>query len=353
MTRAAAALLLVAACSSGSTQAGPTVTVPPTSPAVTAAPLPGSAPAVAGGPVGRVASETFASAALGVDKTVMVYLPAGYDDAPAKRWPVLYYLHGLGGDETNWIQYGHLDHAADAIHLAAIVVMPDGDDGFYVDSAKPVDYAACMASGAGLFFPQRPHPETCVKHSSYESYITKDLIGWVDATYRTIATREGRGIAGVSMGGFGALQLSMRHPELFGAAASHSGIAALLYAGPEPYDAAKVKLVTDARTWGGSVGPIGPWVRGILGTDLANWQAHDPAVLAAKLAPGRLPLYLDCGTEDDFHLEYGATYLDDILKQRKLEHVFYLGAGHHDFDFWSVRLPESLAFFRDHLAAAR
>ncbi|HVK86324.1 MAG TPA: hypothetical protein VM513_19525 [Kofleriaceae bacterium] len=62
---------------------------------------------------GRVETRRFASAALGVDKDVVVYLPAGYADAPGKRWPVLYYLHGLGGDERDWLDGGHLAEVAD------------------------------------------------------------------------------------------------------------------------------------------------------------------------------------------------------------------------------------------------
>ncbi|HLL24000.1 MAG TPA: alpha/beta hydrolase family protein, partial [Kofleriaceae bacterium] len=191
---------------------------------------------------GTVVEKTFASTALGVDKRVVVYLPGGYETS-GKRYPVFYYLHGLGGDESNWIDGGKLDQTADALGLEAIIVMPDGDDGFYADAAKQVDYDACMKTGAGLFFPQRKKAETCVRASKYETYITKDLVGWVDTTYRTIATREGRAIAGLSMGGFGALQLAMRHPDLFVAAASHSGVDSLLYGGPIPYEKGKVVIV--------------------------------------------------------------------------------------------------------------
>jgi len=337
-----AALVAVAACGNG----GPAPAPAPT-PTAAVAPV---APAARG----RVVTASFASAALGVTKDVVVYLPAGYDAAPDTRWPVFYYLHGLGGDETNWIEGGKLAAAADALGLAAIVVMPDGDNSFYVDAHAPApDYAACLRDGTGLLIPSAPKKKTCVRTAAYETYITQDLIGWVDATYRTIAGREGRAIAGLSMGGFGALSLAMRHPDLFAAAASHSGIDALLYAGPFPYERGKVTLETEPRNWGGAAGPFGAWVRGLFGPELARWQAHDPAVLAASLAPGRPAIYLDCGTEDEFMLHDGAQYLHDLLVERGIDHAWYLGPGRHDFAFWSARLPHSLRFLREHTSDPR
>jgi S-formylglutathione hydrolase FrmB len=338
--RRAMLLALVAACSSSTT----------TTPSTGSAPAAAPAPVAASGPHGRTQTVTFHSAALDVDKDYVVYLPAGYDAKPDARWPVFYYLHGLTGNETNWVRGGHLDEAADALGLAAIVVMPDGDDSWYADSPRPIDYAKCLADGTGLFIPKmQPHKQTCVKHHAYETYITKDLIGDVDTRFRTLARRESRAIAGLSMGGFGALELAMRHPDLFAAAASHSGVDSILYAGPHPYQKGKVELVTNPKVWGGSaMGELGTWVRAIFGDELANWQAHDPATLAAKLEPGKLALYLDCGTEDDFALQDGASYVHDILLDHKIEHAFFLGPGRHDVAFWSARVPESLKFLRDH-----
>ena len=326
-------VLALAACSSSG---APTTEQPVTAkPPVQARSEPASALA------GRIVNATFHSAALGVDKSYVVYLPAGYDTSTATHYPVFYYLHGLSGDETNWIQGGHLDRAADQLALQAIVVMPDGDDGFYSDSPRVIDYNACMREGTGLFIPQaQSRPKTCVRHHAYETYIVTDLLAEVDAKYRTIAKREGRAIAGLSMGGFGALELSMRHPDLFAAAASHSGIDSLLYIGPHPYAANKVTLVTDPATWGAAVGDIGTWVRAIFGSDLATWRAHDPAVLIDKLVPGSLALYLDCGTEDDFALQDGASYLHDLLVAKHYDHAFFLGPGGHNFDFWAARVHE-------------
>ena len=310
----------------------------------------GSATAAAAAP-SRVVTEHFHTGALGVDKDVVIYLPRGYDAQPAKHWPVFYYLHGLGGNETDWVQNGKLDAAADQLGLAAIVVMPDGDDGFYIDSPSKVDYDQCMKDGTGLFIPaQQPHDATCVHARSYETYLARDVVGWVDAHYRTIPRRDGRAIAGLSMGGFGAMELALRHPDEFAAAASHSGAIAMLFRGPRPFAPGKTELLTNMSEWGAAVGPIGVWVRGLFGPDLATWKAHDVVELAGKLAPGKLALYFDCGTEDDFGLHDNVQYVHEALTARHVEHEFFLGPGKHDFAFWTARVPKSLAFLRDHTA---
>ncbi|HUJ59469.1 MAG TPA: alpha/beta hydrolase family protein [Kofleriaceae bacterium] len=301
-------------------------------------------------PKGKVSTEHFHSASLGVDKDYVVYLPADYDTKPSERFPVFYYLHGLGGDENSWLKGGHIDQAADQLGLEAIIVMPDGDAGFYVDSVTPVDYDACMKTGKGQFVPTEDHAKACVKTPAYEDYIVKDLIAEIDGKYRTIARRDGRAIAGLSMGGFGALELAMRHPDVFSATASHSGVDALLYAGPHPYVAGKMQPVTDVSTWGDKVPVIGTWVRSLFGPKLDNWKAHDPSLLADKLEPGKLAIYLDCGTEDDYGLDAQAAYLHDQLTARKIDHAYFEGPGKHDFAFWGPRLPESLKFLRDHVA---
>ena len=314
----------------------------PGPPGATAAPAP--APS-------RVVTEHFHSDALGVDKAVVIYLPRGYDAQAARRWPVFYYLHGLGGKETDWVQAGKLDAAADELALGAIVVMPDGDDSFYVDSSFKIDYDQCMKDGTGLMAPaQQPRDATCVRTRSYETYIVVDLIGWVDAHYRTNASRDGRAIAGLSMGGFGAMELGLRHPDLFAAAASHSGAIGLLFRGPRPFAPGKSEVSTDVSGWGKTAGGIGAWIKNTLGDDIANWKAHDVVELASKLPSGKVALYIDCGTEDDFALHDNAQYVHEALTARHVEHEFFLGPGKHDFAFWSARVPRSLAFLRDHAA---
>lgn len=293
---------------------------------------------------GRVAEVTFHSTALGVDKRYFAWLPASYD-ASHRRYPVIYLLHGLGGQERDWIDLGHLPETADRIGLSAIVVMPDGDSSFYLNSVMPVDYDACVRAARHDFIGHHePAAAFCVRHADYETYLARDLVDDVDARFRTVAERRGRALDGLSMGGFGALMLAMRHRDRFSAAASHSGVDALLYAGPHPFQKGHAQLLTDVTRWGENVEPIGRLVRGLLGPDLQNWRAHDPATLAASLAPGELTLYLDCGTEDNYRLEDEAAYLDQILTARGIAHELHLVPGRHDFRLWRARIAVSLAF---------
>jgi S-formylglutathione hydrolase FrmB len=334
MMRPALAALLLAACSSSSP--------PPGTPPTAVAPVPAAGH-------GTVVTEEVASAALGVTKSVVVYLPAGYAADPARRWPVYYFLHGLGGDETNWTKHGELDKVADRASVQAIIVMPDGDNSFYTDSVTPMDYEACLKDGTGLFNPAQSAKENCVKTPRYETWITKDLVTWTDSTYRTIAKRESRAIAGLSMGGFGALELGLRHKDLYVAAVSHSGVDALLYAGPFPYVAGKVELVNKVPAEAGDM--FVKWLKVLFGNDIANWRAHDPATLVGDLKPGELALYMDCGTEDVFHLNNGMQYLHELLLAKNIDHAYFMGPGRHDFSFWTPRLPESLKFLAAHVAA--
>jgi S-formylglutathione hydrolase FrmB len=205
-----------------------------------------------------------------------------------------------------------------------------------------------MASGAGLFQPDKPHASQCVRARNYEAYIAKDLVGWVDAHYRTIQRRDGRAIAGLSMGGFGAMSIGLRHPDEFAAEASHSGAIALMFRGPRPFDPARpVELITRVEP---ASDPIVAWIGAVFGSDLADWKAHDVVELATALPPGKLALYFDCGTEDGFHLQDNVQYVHAALTARHIDHAFYVGPGHHDFAFWAQRVPSSLAFLRDHTA---
>lgn len=343
-------LLLVAACGSGASakpEQKPDAPKPAPKPEQKPAPKPGT---------GTVTVEHFHSNALGVDKDVVVYLPVGYDPKGKKHYPVFYYLHGVGGDEYSWTKNMALDQAADALKLQAIVVMPDGDGNWYVDSKLAEDYDACIKDGTGLLDADWVPAKTCVKKSSYETYLTREVIAWVDRTYLTLAVREGRAIAGFSMGGFGALMLAMRHQDLFSAAASHSGVDSILYKGPYPYVKDKVELyadTTDLSQWQGKLGKWGDWIRDMFSADIANWKAHDPVVLAERLEPGKLAIYLDCGTEDKYLLQAGMQYLHDRLLAKGIAHAYYLGPGGHTLTFWKERVPHSLEWLAAQVIKAR
>lgn len=298
----------------------------------------------------RTTKHSFHSTSLGVAKSYYIYLPATYESEPYRRWPVLYLLHGMTQDETAWPMQGQLGPIADAAAFPAIVVMPDGDNSFYSNAATPTKYQACLATGAGLLDPRVDHATACVRTPNYEDYIVGDLLAEIDSHYRTKPDRAARAIAGLSMGGFGAFMLAMRHTDLFSAAASHSGVLTLLFAGPYPYQKNNVRLVQDVATWGEDIGVFGRWFRGVFGAQRDNWLDHDPSELVQRMPVGALSLYLDCGSEDEFVLYNGARYVHDLLLERGIEHQYYIGAGRHSFDFWRSRLPSSLQFFAAHFA---
>ena len=138
---------------------------------------------------------TFHSTSLARDMTYRIVLPAGYETS-GRRYPVLYILHGLMGHYSDWESRTHLDdYVAD---LPLIIAMPEGDDSWYTNSASQ---------------PQE----------KWEDYIAKDFVNEIDAKYRTIATRHARAIAGLSMGGYGALKFALKYPSAFVFAASFSG----------------------------------------------------------------------------------------------------------------------------------
>jgi S-formylglutathione hydrolase FrmB len=321
---------------------------PATSAAATAAS--GASNPPAGNAPSHIETRTFASAALGVQKRYLVYLPRGYDDSQ-HRFPVVYLLHGLGGNETDWTQQGHLREAADAASFAAIVVMPDGDDGFYANGTTPVEYETCLHQKPP--WDPRETPSTyCVRAPRYEDYVVVDVVADVDASFRTLRDRRSRGIAGLSMGGFGALSLAMRHTDVFSAAASHSGMASLLYQGPHPYVQGRATLADSMAHWGSQYTKrFREHVQRVFGSDLEVWRSHDPSVVAARLERGALALHLDCGDADDYHFEDHASYLHDLLTSRGIPHEFKIVPGAHRWEVWAAMLPSSLRFFAAQLAA--
>jgi S-formylglutathione hydrolase FrmB len=339
--RACIAILAFVACDSPRERPGPT-------PSAAREPAPAERPDRAR--AFRVEEGRLSSAALGVDKRLWVALPPDYDRSD-RRYPVVYFLHGFGGQPENWLRAA--PDAADAAGLSAILVMVDGDDSFYVNSVRPADYERCRAE-------ERPwgpvdKDDYCARHGRYEDYVTRDVVAHVDARYRTRADRAGRALAGFSMGGFGALMLAMRHPDVYSAAVSHAGVDSLLYGGPRPWVRGAGRRLEDLSDWGreyeGEIPGIGDHVRGLLGRDLANWRAHDPVALAETLRDGQLALYLDCGTEDEFHFDDLAQDLHQTLERRGIRHAFALVQGGHGGVFLKDRLDDGMRFVAGHFSA--
>lgn len=261
---------------------------------------------------GRVLEgRTLRSEALGREWAYTIYLPPGYETSE-RAYPVFYLLHGMGGEHTAWARYGDAQMTADSLIAAyamppAILVMPDGRNSSYVDSDPVTGYGPV------------------------ETAIVRDLIPHVDATYRTVPARRARMIGGLSMGGYGAVHLALKHPELFGAAATLSG--ALSRTPPDRP---------------GPTQPPSPW--GIPFDD-ARWQAENPfawiPALAARERELRLPVFVAVGDDDSTRLLQGAVDFYAALRDAGLPAELRIIDGGHTWEVWDRTLREALLFFSD------
>jgi S-formylglutathione hydrolase FrmB len=257
----------------------------------------------------RLTEWTLRTSALGGQTRVRVLVPAGYDTNRVRRYPVLYLLHGRNGSFSDWTRYGGVERATTRTPL--IVVMPDG--------------------GAEATYTGR-----------WTSYHTDQLVRWVDTRFRTIAARRGRSIAGLSMGGFGALSYAARTPQTYAAAASFSG----------------ALEVGSAAAWGER------------SANEARWRAHLPISIAARLRslalvelrtgdgrPGPLdrrgtkPGCPACALER--FLYRSNARLHARLRALGIRHVWDdYGAGTHDWPYWRRDLRETLPDLAQALARA-
>ena len=294
---------------------------------------------------GTVRTDTFWSQSLGIEKEVRIYFPPSYATNNVKRYPVLFYLHGLGGDEKNWTASGRLDVAMDSLIAAgkaeAIVVMPDGDDGWWTTANMFADTPACRADTTR----REPAATYCVPWLKYDDYVARDLVTYIDARYRTLKTRNSRGIAGLSMGGYGAVTIALAYPEIFAAAASHSGVMSPRYLGPKPF-VAPPSYARDSISLRTAAGGLWRTQRVAFGLDTLGWIARDPgrmALRARTLQKGPLPaLRLDCGVSDTYieeNRDFHAT-----LTTLGVSHEYAEWPGVHDWNYWRAHVPESLVF---------
>jgi S-formylglutathione hydrolase FrmB len=303
---------------------------------------------------GQVRPDTVWSNALGVSKRLLVYLPPSYDLTPSRRYPVAFYLHGAWGGETDWIEKGHIDRTMDSLVAAGlpemILVFPDGDDGFYTTWNALNNLPACRADRER----KEPAETYCVPWPKYDEYIARELVAHVDSTYRTLASREHRAIAGLSMGGYGAITLALRYPDVFAAAASHSGVLSPRYAGPRPY-ASPTRYASSIDSIRARYGPaLWGFMEPVFGADTAGWRARDPIVYARHvLALGRPrpELFIDVG-RDDFLLEQNRAFHADMTALRyPVRYAEW--PGKHDWPYWTTHAAESLQWLAGRIAPAR
>ncbi len=298
---------------------------------------------------GTVLEDSLYSPALGVSKKFIVYLPPSYRTDTARRYPVAYYLHGAGGNERSWVVGLAIDSVADSLAASGvpemILVMPDGDDGYYHTWHTSTDYDTCMRRRAVLIGGELP-TDYCVHHMRYDDYIAHDLVARVDSVYRTIADRRHRAVAGLSMGGYGAVYLPLKYTDVFAAGASLSGAGlALMRIGGYP-DSSRVreaKTIDDlhaawADTW--------PQITQELGTNIDDWRAVDPVSMVRRTVAshGSMPsLWLMVGTEDTSTLTVNRV-LHETLAGLGVPHVYAEVPGGHTTTFWRAHEGESLAW---------
>jgi S-formylglutathione hydrolase FrmB len=258
----------------------------------------------------------FESHLVGASLPYNVVLPSDYKrgSSKQKRYAVVYLLHGLKGSANDWVS--NRAHLADyAARYSFIIVVPEGHDSWYTDSAT-------------------------VPNEKYESYLIKELIPDVDRRFRTIASREARAVAGLSMGGYGSLKFGLKYPELFAFAASMSGA---LAAPSFPLDEATPDWVRPsiARAYG----PI----------DTATRRDNDIFRIVREMPQARvasLPyFYLDCGTED--FLISNSRDFSALLIEKKIPHEFRELPGTHSWPYWDKQVQEVLKIASQKLAPAR
>ena len=266
--------------SAGVTSGGPTSMVP------------------AGGPdddgpslAGQLIQGSVRSAALERALPYLVYLPPGYGGSD-HHYPTLYMLHGINGSYETWAALG-LVAAADALVVEGriqplILVMPEGDRGYWLNHADG--------------------------GPRWGDYLVGEVVRLVDSSYRTIPARESRAIGGNSMGGHGALQTAMNHPDLFAVVGAHSPA---------------LRRYSETFSFFG---------------DADYFARHDPLTLArTSEALARLTIWIDSGDEDPWRAR--AVELHDVLASRGIQHEWHVWPGRHDRTYWRAHVDDYLRFY--------
>lgn len=249
---------------------------------------------------------TFHSASLSRDMQYRVIFPATM--AANEKLPAVYLLHGGGADFREWSNYSDVAHFAER---GLILIMPEGDSSYYTNAAD------------------RPQDR-------YENYIVNDVILDVESKFPVATGRQNRAIVGVSMGGFGAIKLALRHPDLFAFA---GGISPAIDVPSRPF----------------SVKRIGQWrrFRAIFGTWEGQIQRdNDPFFLVRSADPAKTPyLFLTCGDQEGLlspNREFAA-----LLGKRQFQYEFHTAPGDHNWNQWNTWLPNVFQSLQEHLSQSR
>jgi S-formylglutathione hydrolase FrmB len=246
-----------------------------------------------------------------------VYLPSGYDagaeEHPPQRYPVLYFLHGLGDNEQTLFNSGGWTLLDDLRRQHKIgdflIVAPEGRRSFYINSA-----------------------DASVR---YSDFFLQEFMPHIELKFRIRPGRAARAISGISMGGYGALRLAFAHPELFSAVSAQS--AALITQSPQELDAA---------SRAGS--PLAGVLSAVFGKpiDVQHWNDNSPFALAKKNAASlrKVAIYFNCGQEDNYGFERGAATLHSELQRDGVAHEYRPYPGDHSLTYFFSHFAEVMEF---------
>ncbi|MFC5528844.1 alpha/beta hydrolase [Cohnella yongneupensis] len=296
-------------CNSGTSE--PSLSVANLSASPIAAPAPSTSPSASTPPSvitahSQIDQVSFHSAALGSEMNLSVYLPPGYSEDV--RYPVLYMLYGYGGNHDSWFTYLNINTVADQliqedrIH-PVIIVSPDYGNSFGVNTKV----------GEG-------HDPGGVSIGPYEDYLIQDVISYVDGHYSTQASKEARYVGGASMGGYAALYLGFKHPELFSKIGAHSA-AIWTYTPTDEF--------TDQRDWLYAAG--------------MRRDERDPFKLASADKLKGMKVYLDAGEDDALAEKDKSLY--DLLLTMNVDAKWVLSPGGHTVSYWSGQLSNYMLFY--------
>ena len=249
------------------------------------------------------------------------FLPASFDTDKTRKYPVLYYLHGLGDNEQSLLNFGGWDMVSE--------LRSQGKIGEFVIVAPSAGHTFFINSENGKV--------------RYEDFLMKEFIPQMEKKYRAEGTRATRGITGVSMGGYGALRLAFRYPEEFAAVSAQ--MPALITDLPSNISSA------DPGSPGAMMGDVfgSPFNRAYFNRNNVFYFAKTDSVAALK----RLKIYFNVGNNDDYGFEQGAQQLDQILKSRGIPHEFHVYPGRHSAEFVEKYFPQVLEFQWSAIAAGQ
>lgn len=234
----------------------------------------------------------------GMNKDVMVTVITPDSYTPAQEYPVVYILHGYSDNHLKWTERGVVGNLVDQYDVLA--VMPDGGfSSWYFDSPMMPEYR-------------------------YETFVSKELIEYIDNHYSTVKNRKGRAITGNSMGGHGAMYNAIRHQDIYGSVGCLSG-GVDIRPFPESWDISN------------RLGTIGEYPE--------NWEKNTIINMTHLLTPGSLNIAIDCGQQDFFY-EVNCNLHRKLLEEN-IPHEFTSRPGYHNWDYWMNAIKYQFLFFAD------